>query len=511
MNDIPLFKVFMAQEASSLVSETLSSGMITQHKKVEEFEHVLKQYFNHPYVLTVNSATSGLTLAYRLLSYLIDSRDHVKVISTPLTCFATTAAILANHLPIVWADVDPTTCHIDLDDVEKKCTQDTRIVCLVHWGGNPVNLDRVQELKEWYQGVYQKELYVIEDCAHAFGAMFHDKKLGNHGNICVYSTQAIKHLTTGDGGILLLPTKEMYDRAKLLRWYGIDREQKHSGDYRLESDIPEFGYKFHMNDINATIGLANMPYIPNMLETIRENAAFYQQHLKHVDGIELLQEHGHPSFWIYTIKVKRNKSDFIQFMKKHGITTSQVHARNDLHSCVYQYKTYLPQLDELESQIVSIPVGWWVSKKNVKYIVEKIKEFCKLYIHEHIYPLQESERNEYRELLYHLNAYKGREREFSVKGIYVYKIHDQIVASAKLVIETKCYESLGHIEDVITHPDYRHKGYGKQLVQALAKIALKECYKVIVDCKEELTDFYEKCGFSPSGVSMEIRKPLFEK
>ena len=96
---------------------------------------------------------------------------------------------------------------------------------------------------------------VVEDCAHAFGAEYNGKKLSNHGNICVYSTQAIKHLTTGDGGIITLPNEKLYNRCKLLRWFGIDRDKRNfkGKDFRLEHDIAEYGYKYHMNDINATI------------------------------------------------------------------------------------------------------------------------------------------------------------------------------------------------------------------------------------------------------------------
>ena len=93
-------------------------------------------------------------------------------------------------------------------------------------GGNPVNLDMVNDLKVYCKEKFDTELYIIEDCAHAFGSEWRNKKLGTHGNITVYSLQAIKHLTSGDGGLILLPNEELYERAKLLRWFGIDREKK---------------------------------------------------------------------------------------------------------------------------------------------------------------------------------------------------------------------------------------------------------------------------------------------
>ena len=144
-NSIPLFKVYMNEDID-IITDTLKSGMITQGKKVEEFEEKLKTYFNYPYLLTLNSATSGLTLAYRLLN-LKPGVDNV--ISTPLTCFATNASILANNLDIIWADTDTNTCNIDLEDVKRKINSNTKALSFVHWGGNPIDLNKVDELKKY--------------------------------------------------------------------------------------------------------------------------------------------------------------------------------------------------------------------------------------------------------------------------------------------------------------------------------------------------------------------------
>ena len=337
-NSIPLFKVYMNDDID-IVTNTLKSGMITQGKKVEEFEEKLKIYFNYPYLLTLNSATSGLTLAYRLL----DLKPGIDtVISTPLTCFATNASILSNNLDIVWADTNPLTCNIDLEDVKKKINSKTKALSFVHWGGNPVDLNKVQELKEYALEKFEIDLKVIEDCAHAFGAEINYKKLGTHGNICVFSLQAIKHLTTGDGGLIFLPNEEMYKRAKLLRWFGIDRDRRSlpGTDFRLEPDISEYGYKFHMNDINASIGLSNLPNIENILKKCRNNAKIYKENLSGLSGIQLFEEveNSNPSYWIYTLKILYNrKNEFLDFMKFKGIVVSQVHARNDRHSCLEKY------------------------------------------------------------------------------------------------------------------------------------------------------------------------------
>ena len=512
METIQLFKVNMNDNIEEYIIPTLKSGMITQGKKVEEFEEALKKYFNHPYILTLNSATSGLTLAYYLLlNYSIS--DYTKVISTPLTCFATNSSILTNDLDIVWADTDPNTCNINLDDVKNKLTYNTQILSFVHWGGVPVDLNKVNEIKEFYRNKFEKELFVVEDCAHSFGTEFDGKKLGTHGNICVFSLQAIKHLTTGDGGLIFLPNEELYNKAKLLRWFGIDRERRSlpGSDFRLEPDIPVYGFKYHMNDINASIGLANFVTIDERIKKCNDNGNFYNTELQGIPGIELFRvnEKSKSSYWIYTLKVLGNrKNSFIQFMKDKNIVTSQVHARNDTHSCLIKYKHNLPILDRIEKEIVSIPVGWWLTAVQRQYIVDCIKDFFSDLV---ITNLKSDEIDTYIDLIYQMNSFKGNKNicfNDVLDSIYVLKIDNKIVSTARLLIEKKLYEPIGHIEDVVTDESYRGYGYGKILINYLKYITFNQfkCYKLVLNCKENLEKFYTSCGMEKSGYSFSLYK-----
>ena len=129
---------------------------------------------------------------------------------------------------------------------------------MVHWGGYPCDLDRVKKIQQQAKDMFGIKPVVIEDCAHSFGSEYKGKPLGTHGNICAFSFQAIKHLTSGDGGCVAFPKEDQLKRFKLLRWYGIDRDDNRK-DFRCESDIAEYGFKMHMNDINATIGIENLP------------------------------------------------------------------------------------------------------------------------------------------------------------------------------------------------------------------------------------------------------------
>ena len=388
---IPLFKVFMANETPEEVSKVLMSGFIGQGPKVEEFESELKKFFNNEKVVSVNAATSAEHLALHMLKKPADNikayfgvafanshwdgmQPGDEVLTTPLTCTATNWPILANGFKPKWVDVDPNTCNMDLNDLERKITPKTKAIMVVHWGGYPVDLDWLKEIQDNAERKHGIRPVVIEDCAHAFGSTYKGAKIGNHGNICTFSFQAIKHLTTGDGGCAIFPNDNQVKRAKLLRWYGIDREDNRK-DFRCESDIPEYGFKFHMNDINATIGINNLPGVTQNIAKTIDNANFYNQELAGVPGVTLLENNSdrQSSYWIYTMKVERQQ-DFMDKMKECNIMVSRVHERNDIHSCMSEFKTDLPNLDKLVKEMICIPVGWWVTPEDRQYIVDCIKE-----------------------------------------------------------------------------------------------------------------------------------------
>ena len=514
INNIPLFKVRMNPQVEDYILPVLKSGMISQSKKVDQFEELLQEYFGTPYVLTLNSATSGLTLAYRLLNL----NRYDDVISTPLTCFATNAAILANDLNIVWADTDPRTGCIDLVDVHKKLNSDVKALSFVHWGGTLVDLDAVNELKNYAKKYLGTDLHVIEDCAHAFGSKFGGKRLGNHGNICVFSLQAIKHLTCGDGGVIILPNKALYDRAKLLRWFGIDRERRSlpGSDFRLEPDIPEFGYKYHMNDINASIGIANFAGLDEDIQKCIDNGKLYTEILssKSLSGIELMYVNpkSEPCYWIYTIKILNNrKQEFVEYMKSKNIVTSQVHARNDRHSCLAHFDdgSPLPHLDVIEQQIISIPVGWWVTSEDIENICEYIEEFSNM---SYVEQLSFDDVLEYLSLLTQLTGHDypttnlDSKKELC-KTTFVVKQNGKIVSTARLIINHSFGDPVGYIEDVVTDARNRGKGFSSLLINYITRVAFEKhkCYKIVLNCKDEVKKFYSKLGFTEGTSSLTLR------
>lgn len=365
---IPLFKVFMSEEAIQAASETLRSGYIGQGPRVDLFENKLKSYLSSSNVLTLNSGTAALHLALRLAG--VAHGDEV--ISTPMTCMASNVPILANGARIVWADIDPKTGNISVEDVQKKITSKTKAIICVDWAGYPCDLEELQAIAN------KSNIKLIEDAAHGFGSLYKGKFVGGLVDYTCFSFQAIKHLTTVDGGALVCKNDEDHKRGKLLRWYGIDRDGP-KVDFRCEEDVLEYGYKFHMNDVNASIGFQQLQFIGSILSAHRSNAAFYDQAFGqlHSKGLELLnyKPDRTSSYWLYTIRVK-NRLSFMQKMKEKRITVSQVHARNDSHTVFKSFKTHLPGVDEFVKDQVSIPVGWWLTVEERDYIAKSVIEAC---------------------------------------------------------------------------------------------------------------------------------------
>jgi dTDP-4-amino-4,6-dideoxygalactose transaminase len=360
MTKIPLFKVLMSSEASEAVAATLRSGVVTEGPKVVAFEEALAPVLGGP-VLSVNSGTSALHLA----GVLLDLKPGDEVISTPITCAATNLALLHAGATIVWADVDPTTGLIDPESVAAKVTAKTRAVMAVDWAGALVDGDLLREATGGAP--------VIEDAAHAFGAL----RTQPLPELVCWSFQAIKHLTTGDGGGLYVRDPVLREKARRLRWFGIDRQ---APGPNIDKSIAEAGFKYHMNDIDASIGLANLPHAQEAVAKHRANAAWYASALKDVPGIRLPPEDPTSAWWLYTILLEPSDAQrgFISFMAARGVECSRVHSRNDVQPVFGPLAAdELPGVDAFDGHQVAIPVGWWVGDDERSRVAEAVRDWAK--------------------------------------------------------------------------------------------------------------------------------------
>jgi len=356
---IPLFKVFMAADARARVGDTLESGYIGEGPRVQEFETAFEELVGSPTTpLAVNSCTSALDLALHLAGVGLGS----EVISTPMTCTATNGVIVNRGAKIVWADVDPITGLIDPGDAFSKINRRTKAIMAVDWAGRSCNY---AQLRDWTAN--GARVPVIQDAAHN---LLVDPQ--NRGDYVAWSFQAIKHLTTGDGGALLTPPKQM-NRARLLRWYGLDRTS--SADFRCAQNITEAGFKYHMNDIAAAIGMANLPHARACVERHRANAAWYAQALQDAPGVSLPPSDPGSSWWLYCLLVE-DRASLIAHLAERGIGSSPVHRRNDVHPAFHYPSGALPGVDHFAEHELAIPVGWWVTDEDREQIAGAVLDWA---------------------------------------------------------------------------------------------------------------------------------------
>lgn len=347
--------------------------MVTQGPQVEVFEYGLKRWLDVKNLLTVNSGTSALQLAVKLAG--VEHGDYV--FSTPMTCTATNTAIVAMGGNIHWVDIDFINGNMDPDDLLLQIEAAKRhnvfhmykAIMAVDWGGQPCDWDRLRKIAD------ENNLKLIEDAAHAFGAKYNDEYLGRIADFTCYSFQAIKHLTTVDGGALICKSDADHERGKLLRWFGIDRTQPRK-DFRCEADVVEAGYKYHMNDLNAAIGVAQLTHMEDIVSRHQRNGAFYDAFFHsnpiiYGKGFRRLPN-AESSYWIYTIHVP-DRDNFMHAMANENIVTSQVHARNDLHTMFQKYyRGPLNGVNSFAATQVNIPVGWWLDFEDVAHIAKRI-------------------------------------------------------------------------------------------------------------------------------------------
>jgi dTDP-4-amino-4,6-dideoxygalactose transaminase len=366
---IPLFKVFMSSQAKDWVNKTLYSGFIGEGPMVKEFEGLLSEWLLTERVLALNSATSGLELsAYLMRNKSIDWASRVH--TTSLTCSATNWPLMHTGLDIDWIDVDPATLNMDLDDLRSRLNWASVGVVLTHWAGRAHDMDAIAQIQCDFKEEHGRPLIIVEDCAHAFCGFYKGQALGTFGDFGVYSFQAVKPLTTGDGGCLISKNPEDHKRAKLLRWYGIDRDDR-------EADIMEAGFKYHMNDLAASLGIANIIEAHDNVKAAIANAREYHLALTEVPGLTMTplpdDRVEHP-WWLFTVFVER-RDDFIRAMKARGIETSPAHKRNDKYKCAaYFSRRSLPNLDSIETKYVNIPVGWWLTPEDRGHVIDSIKK-----------------------------------------------------------------------------------------------------------------------------------------
>lgn len=362
---IVLFYPNVPAAAIQAVTEVLQGRWIGQGPRVAQFELEFAQRFAGPgHALAVGSGTDALHLAYILAGL----QEGDEVITPVFTCTATTIPFLYMGVKFCFADVDPDTLNISVAHVRQLVNEKTKAIVCVHYGGLPCDMDELHAIAGQYN------IPVIEDAAHALGATYKGKSVGQLSEFTMFSFQAIKHLTTGDGGMLVMQDANLRPIAERIRWFGIDRSNKQKGIW--ENDITEVGYKYQMTDIGAAMGLAALHEFDTTLAHRQQLFDVYRQGLANIPGIKLLgahyQDRTHAA-WLCTAIVER-RQDFMRYLRENKIESGQVHYRNDRYTVLGGRRHDLPNMDAIEDNYIVLPLHTHLTKANVQYVCDVIRK-----------------------------------------------------------------------------------------------------------------------------------------
>ena len=339
---LKLFKPFISEESKANVMRVLNSDQIAEGEEVKLFEQELEAKLGKK-CLTLNSGTSALELAYELAG--IGEGDEV--ITPILTCTATNLPLIHRKAKTVFADVTK-DLNIDIEDVKKKITDKTKAIVFVHFGGSNRGLIELAVLCR------ERSIKLIEDAAQAIGSGW-----WGLGDYACLSLQAIKTITSGDGGLLYCARQEDYEKAKRLRWFGIDRVAKQKGE---NPDVTEAGYKYHMNNISAGIGRGNLLH----LDAIKAHI--------HALG-EIYRSYGMFSHVWLAGGLTDDYTGLKQALNDAGYEMGQHHYRNDMYTVFGGRVKDCPTIDEIENKYFFVPMHYGVTLEDAHKIGKICHEF----------------------------------------------------------------------------------------------------------------------------------------
>jgi perosamine synthetase len=366
---IPVFRPSCGEEEIRLVTEVLRSGWWGLGPKTQAFEEAFARYVHARHAVALNSATAGLQLGLRALG--IEGRE---VISPSLTFVSTNHEIIHNGATPVFADVQPDTLNIDPDDIERKITPRTAAIVVVHYGGHPCDLDRVRAIA----GAHR--IPVLEDAAHACGAWYGDKPIGSISEVTSFSFHAVKNLATGDGGMLTVSDPEIDKRLRRSRWLGINKDtwtrSEDGENYAWAYNVEEFGFKAHMNDITAALGLAQLGRLDQTNGRRRAIAAQYTAALRDLAWLELpVEKAGCRSAWHnYVVKVD-GRDGFMKHLKTRGVSTGMHYIPNHLYDIYKPYATPLPVTERVWSKLVTLPLFPDLTDAETATVIDAVRSY----------------------------------------------------------------------------------------------------------------------------------------
>jgi len=368
--DIRAWGVFVPQEAIDRVSEVLRSKWLNTGKWEKALRELFSKKFGARYAVAVNNGTAALRASYAMLG--VGPGDEV--VSTPYTFIATNTSILEQGAIPVFADIRYEDLNVTAETIAKKITKKTKAIVVVHYAGNPVDLDEIRALANSHN------LPLVEDSAHALGAKYKGKFIGQTGSVVTFSLQVVKIVTCGDGGFICTDNEEYYSNLKKITWFGVDRENKQTYLFYdpLPDSIDRLGFKYNMNDIIAALGIAALNNFEEPEKKRQQIAMHYRNELSNLNKVRLLTyyEDRTPNYQIFPIHV-HDRQEFAQYMWENGIQIVMNNRRNDQYKIFGGIRKDLPNLARADEDTILLPIHWDLTDIDISRIIETVKKWDK--------------------------------------------------------------------------------------------------------------------------------------
>lgn len=365
LNLMNFFHTHISESSIDRALKALRTTFVSEGKLVREFESRLASDLGLCRPVALNSGTTALHLGLLLSG--VEPGDEV--IIPAQTFIATGMVVLAERATPVFCDINPDTGNMCPKSLADKISPRTKAVIPVHWAGYPCDLSEINSI------CADARISVIEDAAHALGARYNEKPIGAISRFTAFSFQAIKHVTTGDGGGLCCVCEDDEKDARIRRWFAIDRENSLPsilGERQYDAD--RVGYKYHMNDLAAAVGLGNLEDFPKIQSRLKEIAQTYRKRLTGVDGIRLLRQESdrQSANWLFTLRVKQ-RENFIRALSDRGVPASVVHLRIDKNSVFGGVRPDLHGQEIFNEEQISLPLHYGLRDEDVHFVCEAIK------------------------------------------------------------------------------------------------------------------------------------------
>lgn len=368
MNNIPLQKPSLGKEEIDAVKEVFESGWLGLGSKVQEFEEELKRFLNAKYVVAVNSGTSALHLVLEAIG--IGKGDEV--ILPSLTFVATAQAVSQTYALPVFCDITEDNLNADPEDIEEKISKKTKAIIVVHYRGMPCDMDKIMNLAKKYS------LRVIEDASHAFGSKYKGRKIGNDGDIICFSFDPIKNITCGEGGAIVVQERTLYKKLLIKRQLGINNGawERYSNKRGWKYDVLEVGYRYHLSNINAVIGICQLKKFKRLIRKKISIARQYDEAFSNIDGLRIIPtDYGQTAIFMYVIRILKNREQFIHALKSKGISTGIHYLPCHQFTFYRNRRIRIPITEMISEQIITLPLFSEMCQRDIDRVINSVHSF----------------------------------------------------------------------------------------------------------------------------------------